>query len=410
MDLPIIETPLRRDDREPHSETTPPCTEPPGSLVVEVVRSIAGLVGLEADFTRLQASSGNNLPFVRFEWQLAWCQHFLGQDPAIVDQPLFHVMRDDAGSCVAIIPLILTRRRVCGFRVCSIGPLGADPGLTEIRSGLVQPGYEERAAAALHQSLHSTKDWDWIHWAGDHGRFSTSLGRLRGIDWRIAAPDYELDLPPTWEEFRAGLKRNIRESLRKCYNSLRRDGHAFQFKVASKAADVRAALERLFVLHALRAAMPGMVEHPDHFAGNGTREFMQQVCDQFAASEIVRVFELKIGGRIVASRIGFVIGDGLYLYYSGFDPAWADYSVMTTTVAEAIKYAIAEGLDTVNLSPGTDVSKTRWGPREVPYLTAFEVSKRLRSRIVGHAYVKARSGAGLQRWLLQRLIRVRNWN
>jgi len=56
------------------------------------------------------------------------------------------------------------------------------------------------------------------------------------------------------------------------------------------------------------------------------------------------------------------VGDALYLYYSGYDPAFGDYSVMTTTVAEAIKYAIEHGFRRVNLSTGSDVSKTRWNP------------------------------------------------
>jgi CelD/BcsL family acetyltransferase involved in cellulose biosynthesis len=126
---------------------------------------------------------------------------------------------------------------------------------------------------------------------------------------------------------------------------------------------------------------------------------------------MVRVFQLEIAGQVVASRIGFIVSGSLYLYYSGFDPEWSKYSVMTTAVAEAIKYAIEQGLKTVNLSPGNDISKTRWGPRAVPALTAYEHSGRVRSRLVRHAYVKARSGEGLQGWLLKRLTGARrNWN
>jgi len=57
----------------------------------------------------------------------------------------------------------------------------------------------------------------------------------------------------------------------------------------------------------------------------------------------LKLFALKIGAEIVAMRIGFVVGDGLYLYYSGFDPKWWEFGVMTTTMAEAIKYAIGRG-------------------------------------------------------------------
>jgi CelD/BcsL family acetyltransferase involved in cellulose biosynthesis len=102
-----------------------------------------------------------------------------------------------------------------------------------------------------------------------------------------------------------------------------------------------------------------------------------------------------------------VVADSLYLYYSGFDPQWARYSVMTTTMAEAIKYAIAQGLNTVNLSPTKDISKTRWGPREVIYRSAFQRGARLHSGLAHRAYLKARSTEGVQAWLLHRLIPAR---
>jgi CelD/BcsL family acetyltransferase involved in cellulose biosynthesis len=114
-----------------------------------------------------------------------------------------------------------------------------------------------------------------------------------------------------------------------------------------------------------------------------------------------------VGSHVVAMRLAFEVRDSLYLYYSGFDPAWARYSVMTTTVAEAIKYAIAKGLKTVNLSPTRDISKERWGPRQVDYRAAYELNRRLRSRLARSAYMKARSGEGLQSWVLQHLIQAR---
>jgi hypothetical protein len=113
----------------------------------------------------------------------------------------------------------------------------------------------------------------------------------------------------------------------------------------------------------------------------------------------------------VAARIGFVIGDSLYLYYSGFDPAWGKYSVMTTTVAEAIKYAIDQGLATVNLSPGTDVSKTRWGARVVPVQGAMQVRSSWRSQIAYAAYRQA-TGHATPPWA-SRLLRAlprRTWH
>ena len=75
-------------------------------------------------------------------------------------------MRNASGVCVAIIPLILTKRRLGALQAASVGLLGADPAITEIRTALVHPGCEAQVADVLHRSLQSSRDWDWIQWSG----------------------------------------------------------------------------------------------------------------------------------------------------------------------------------------------------------------------------------------------------
>ena len=53
------------------------------------------------------------------------------------------------------------------------------------------------------------------------------------------------------------------------------------------------------------------------------------------------LFELEIAGEIVASRLAFLEGRELYFYYSGYDPAWRKYSVMTTLMAEIMRWSIS---------------------------------------------------------------------
>ena len=176
-----------------------------------------------------------------------------------------------------------------------------------------------------------------------------------------------LQLKGTWEEFKAGLPRNIKESIRKCYNAPKRDGLTFEFNVASQQGDVKPALSAFFELHRARAKMPGSVMHRDNFSLPRNQQFLLEVCERFARRDALRIFQIRHKDRVIATRIGFILGDSLYLYYSGYDPEYKDYSVMTTVVVEAMKYAIAQGFRTLNLSTGRDVSKTRWAPTEVQY-------------------------------------------
>jgi CelD/BcsL family acetyltransferase involved in cellulose biosynthesis len=264
----------------------------------------------------------------------------------------------------------------------------------------------------LREGLAALADWDWVHWHGISVPLAQAMDEQLAPQWYSVSDDYVLDLPSSWEEFHSGLRRNIRESLRHCYNSLRRDGYGFEFVIARTPAEIRPALERFVELHAMRARMAHGPRHPNHFAGQQLREFLYDVCDRLARRDAVRVFQLRIGGEVVAARVAFVVGDGLYLYYSGFDPAWAPYSVMTTTVAESLKYAIAQGLSTANLSLAAEQSKLRWSPRRVELRSGLVHRARLRSRIASGLYHLAMSKRGVSGRLLHRLLMAgrRPWN
>ena len=380
-------------------------------VTVETVTTVEGIAALRACYERLQRVTGNTSPFALHEWHLAWCHHFLSCSPHIRDEPLFYVLRNSEGVCVAIVPFVISRRRVGPLKIASVNLLGADPAITELRAPLVDPEYEYLTASAVQQHLATAGDWDWVHWTGISKAFGEALAVRGNLQWQPALSDYVLDMAPTWEEFRLRLKRNIRESLRHCYNSLKRDNHHFELQVIEDPVKIRPGLDRFLELHVMRADLKSTAIHPNRFASPVCRNFLYEVCERLAGRGVVRLFQLKVGSQVVAMRIGFVVGGSLYLYYSGFDPAWSRYSVMTTTVAEAIKYAIAQGLETVNLSPAKDISKTRWSPRRVDYQSAYEHSGRLRSRLARRAYMTARSGEGLQSWVLQHLIPARhNWH
>jgi len=377
------------------------------ALSVQVVNSISELRKLAPDYRRLHEAVDNTSPFALLEWHIAWSSHFMNLDPHIEDRLTVLVVRNAEGACVAVVPFVFSRRNFGPFTVVSGELLGADPSTTESRGPLVEPGYEIPVVRAVRRRLYQERDWAWIHWAGVSGNLCDALTVDGELDMLPEAPGYVIDLPSTWADFRGGLKRNIRESLRHCYNSLKRDGHRFEFEVAREPGDVRRAVDRFLELHRRRAAMSGTVEHADHFVSQVSRRFLYAVCQELAVRGSVRVFQLRIADDIVASRIGFVIGDTLYFYYSGFDPMWAKYGVMTTTVAEALKYAIHHGLKAANLSRGTDPSKTRWGPRVVAFAGAMEQRRRLSSRIAYSCYRIASSGKFLPGWISRPLGKAR---
>jgi CelD/BcsL family acetyltransferase involved in cellulose biosynthesis len=380
-------------------------------LTVEVATTLEGLQRLESDYDRLSRLTDNTLPFALHDWHMAWCGQFLESGAQINTQPMIHAARNPEGLCVAIVPLILTRRAVGPIHVSTLDLIGADPAITEIRTSLIEPSYETLAVRAIRHKIAMGRAIDWLNWGVVNDAHAGALSASGRTKFQPPLLDYVLDLAPSWDAFRDNLKRNIRESIRHCYNSLKRDGLSCELRVAQEPRAVKDALERFFILHAMRADLPGAVVHRNHFANPGARCFLQDACTRLANRGVVRIFQLAIRGDIVATRIGFVVRDSLYLYYSGYDPRWSDYSVMTTTVVEAVKYAIGQKLKTVNLSPTKDISKTRWGPREICMKQAVQVSSSPRSRLAYAGFQRVKGGRPPPPWISRLLhLKPRGWH
>jgi CelD/BcsL family acetyltransferase involved in cellulose biosynthesis len=357
-------------------------------LRVEIVDSFKGLLELRSEWLALEAASGANLPFQTWEWAVAWWCHLHEERPGVRDSLRICVVRDALGEQVAgIAPLMLTERPSTGpVRARYLQFLGADPNITEIRTMLSLPELEYACGKALYEYLGQFADtWDWIAWeAPGSPTAESSPWPICGDGKQKSA--YVLELPSTWDELKGRLKRNIKQSLRKCHNSLQQDGLTYAVEIASEQALMGAALEPFFQLHAARANLPGAPTHANVFGSSQTRTFLRELCEQLAERDVTRIFSLRIGDTVVAARIAFELSGVLYLYYSGWDSAYGGYSIMTTLVAEMIQYAIRRGLRAVHLSTGTDVSKTRWGPVEHSYVSGISVSPRATAYAMRFAY------------------------
>jgi CelD/BcsL family acetyltransferase involved in cellulose biosynthesis len=378
------------------------------TLRVEEVVTPEAFAALAPEWTALAAAHGAGLPFRTWEWNEAWWRWFPEKSHRVRDQLFLRTFRAPGGELVGVAPLILVRRPGDGpALVRGLEFFGTDHYVTELRGVIAHPAWRDATHRALLANLRGcAKRWDWIRWRGlPVGSDAEAQVRASGQTEPIRkVPAYHLPLPASWEEFRASRPRNVKESLRKCYNSLERDGHAFELLVARTPAAVRDGVERFLTLHEARARAEGFKAHQNVFSGPASRGFLLDVSARLAARDAMRVFQLRVGDGVVAVRVGFALGDTLYLYFSGYDPAWAHYSVMTTTVAESIRYAIGQGFARVHLSTGSDESKLRWRPECEATVEVEQRGTGLRATIVHRVSAAAASGPAqrLARALLAR--------
>ena len=353
---------------------------------------------LEREWRALEESARPMSPFSTYDWARAWWRHLRHSSLGVRDRLDLRALRSPGGALIGVAPLIATYRpRFGAFAIRQLHYVGPDRNLTELRGALARPGCALQAHATLLDDLNaSARSWDFLTLSDVPGALDLE-GAIRARFGNIVAvretPAFHLSLPARWSDFKAGLGRNIKESLRRCSNAPKRDGIDLRFEVVTERAAVALALDEFVRLHAARAESEARVRHHNVFAAPSARRFLVDVCERFAARGAFRLFRIRVHGETVAARIGFVLGDSLYLYYSGYDPAFARYSVMTTVVAEAIQHAIEQGLKTVHLSTGRDVSKLRWSPVETIHREITVVSPSVRS------WVKYRASERARAWL-----------
>jgi CelD/BcsL family acetyltransferase involved in cellulose biosynthesis len=346
--------------------------DPPPRLHVSRLRGIEDFDALAAEWDALEAEILPRTPFTSRLWNSLWWQHMRRDNLAVRDEFHSYVIRDRFGRLIAVAPMMLTSRPAIGpLRARELHFFGADANLTEIRGLVCRSRHHLVAADALLEAISNERsEWSWAYLSGLRPLDSEAVEGPAApasdkptLAWARHVPCYFLRLDGTWDEFKARLPRNTKEALRKCYNSLKRDGLRFDFRAIRDPVECDAALSNFFKLHRQRARCEdASIRHPDNFRARRSRRFLRAYAFELAQRDQLRIFQIRIEGRVVATRVAFQFDDEVYLYCSGYDTRWGKYSLMTTVIAEAIRWCIERNVAVVNLSTGTDRSKTRWRP------------------------------------------------
>jgi CelD/BcsL family acetyltransferase involved in cellulose biosynthesis len=335
------------------------------------------------------------LPFRTPDWNYLQWVYFGRNSVATTDELYVFSVRNADGELIGVAPMVLSTwsaSRLTAFKRLDF--FGQDPNITELRGPVCLPEDQPAVLNAVAKAIHAHKLGNY--WVGWQGMFApnNATSAAHNTDRALRSspvgetPNYFLELPETWDAMRSSLPRNTKEALRKCTNSLKRDGHSYDLRILSTPDEIVAGLKRFYHLHRVRAEADLGTAHPNVFVKRNARQFLNAYAAMMAQSNSIRIFEIVVNGKAIASRIGFTFGDEIYLYYSGFEPEWAKYSIMTTLVSEIFQWSIKNKIRLVNLSFGTDRSKLRWRPAMQVYHSAIEVMPNLTSRVSYLCYKK----------------------
>ncbi len=342
------------------------------------------------EWRALHARTPSMAPFTDPDLQVVWCDHFVPAGRELV----LAVRLATTGELVAVLPFFAPFGGLTGRLVRYLRPFGGqlEALVHEMPEISADPGHVRGAIAAVIAWFGENDGWDFVEltlrddqpWI--EPRWMVEAGLDRSISLlKKAYPSIVLELPEGGGA--PALKRNLKESLRRSRNRMKKEPGEWAF-VRTPGTDPGwdAALADLVRLHVARAEMDDDApKHTDLFSGTSQQGYLDALAGAGRPSCPV-VHRLMLDGRCVAALLVFEYPDSTWISGSGCAPEQWHLGAVTALQWEAVQHAVATGRRQVVFSVGIDTTKLRWS-ETVRVRNGFLFShSRPRSRRVFRAY------------------------
>lgn len=292
--------------------------------------------------------------FLRPEWYETWWEHFDG-----AQELALYVVREESRT-LGLAPFVQS-----GETISFLG----GPDLFDYHDFLVAPGATERFVELLFRELDRSDTWAKLD-LKSVPEWSPSLRAIERVaesrGWRVevALEDVApvIALPGSWEDYLGQLSKKNRHELRRKLRRLESAGeveHVFYQTVD----EIDAHFAEFAHLH--RIGSPEKRE----FLTPKREAFFRDLALRLAANGRTRLHFLKIGGRPVASSFCFRSGSRLFVYNSGLDPEYREWSVGLMNHALALQTAIREGMTECHFLRGNERYKYNLGAQDTHLFT-----------------------------------------
>lgn len=340
------------------------------TLTVDVVDDDARFAALAGEWEVLLRASRARCLFLTWEWLHTWWRHLGSRHRLSV------LAVREGGTLVAIAPFAVSRRRPALSPLAAVEFLGSGDVGSDYLDLICAPGREEPVLDALVDHLERRRAFLRLRRLEPSSALAAHLaGRLRTAGWSVArsAPEVCPYIPldgHTWDSYLAGLGAQHRYNVRRRLRNLERAGARFE-RVDSEEGR-REVFPALVALHNARWSGRGGSEAFHH---RGLVAFHDELSRIALARGWLRLFALRLEGRVVAALYGFLYEGRFSFYQAGFDPGQGRLSLGLAAMGLAIKSAIEEGARSYDMLHGDEPYKFLWC-REARELAQLELYPR----------------------------------
>ncbi len=296
----------------------------------------------------LLARNAERCVFAHPVWLRTWLSEF-GEGC----EPLFLDVSND--SLLAVSPLMRSEERLTFI---------GDPQICDFMDLLIAPDARDAAYRGVWQRIEA-EDWQHLDLWGLKESWPTreaiaSQARAAGytVEEQLEAVAPRVALPGSWEEYLGSLGKKDRHELRRKLRRILDGGARVELAVLSTQEEVARSMDLFFELHM------GSRQDKTDFMTPQMASFFRRMASAMAGEGLVRLFVLNLDSKPVASVFCFDAGSDLYMYNSGYDPAYASLSVGLVSKAMCLQWAIENGKQGVDFLRGDEPYKYDLGARD----------------------------------------------
>ena len=324
-----------------------------GPLTVRVIDDVRGFTALEDEWHELLESSSSNNPFLTWEWLHAWWAQF--GSPGTLR--LIIVRSGD--TLVAIAPLRLIAPRLRWFSRLEF--LGTGEAGSDYLDLIVRRGHEAEALRSIADCLRAQKLTLRLTHLPPSSLAVQLARQLTDRGWTSSSSDDGvcpiIDLRKhTFDSFLSSLGASHRANVRRRLRALERQFDV-RFDATTDMAEGQVLLGALAAFHASRYEGRG---GSTAFSTPALRAFHEAATKAALDRDWLRMYALRLDGRLAAVMYGFNYGGRFYFYQHGYDEQFSSLSVGLVLMALTIRSAIADGAREFDMLWGTEPYKSLW--------------------------------------------------
>jgi CelD/BcsL family acetyltransferase involved in cellulose biosynthesis len=284
------------------------------------------------------------------EWMQTWWQVF-GEG----FKPYIHIVKD-SDKTIGISPLMTKD---------DIAYLVGSTDVCDYVDFVVVPGSEKEFFNALLDNLkkNGIKNLDLKHVRPDSTVMKSLTPLAESRQYKVTseqeAVSYEMDLPPSFEEYLQTLSAKQRHEVRRKLRRLNEEGK-IEYRFIEAGNELPTALDTFFRMFTESR------EDKAAFLTERMKSYFRLLVENMRKIGLLKLGVLELDGKPVAEIMCFDYNDCIYLYNSGYDPQYVSLSVGLLSKVFAVEDSIAKGKKRFDFLKGAETYKGHLGGKEVP--------------------------------------------